>query len=416
MRTKIEIHILQNFPPSNLNRSDTGAPKDGMHGGVRRARVSSQCWKRQIRETFRAADLLAAGELALRTKSLAARVAERVTAPGVAPDRIMAAVSRALAGGKLKVDPATGTTEYLLFVPVRIVDAIAALVTKHLDVLLAAAPAPAPAEGEEPAKPRAAQAAKRAAKAAAKEEVPPELQAQLAELLADSARTPELALFGSMVADAPERNVEAACQVAHALSTHAAEIGFDYWTGKADDSPAGASGAEMVGTSAFVGACFYRYLAVDLAQLVTNLGGDGDAKAQGQRTLAAFLRAAALAIPTGKQNAMSAQSLPSLVLVDVRGGPLRTLANAFERPVHPTGAEHGSIVETSVLRLGEQLAQLDTVYGASARRDLSFVLIDPSAGKTLGKAFSERVPAATQRASLDELVQVAVAAAFRDAA
>ena len=45
----IEIHILQNFAPSNLNRDDTGNPKDTEFGGVRRARISSQCIKRAIR-------------------------------------------------------------------------------------------------------------------------------------------------------------------------------------------------------------------------------------------------------------------------------------------------------------------------------------------------------------------------------
>jgi CRISPR system Cascade subunit CasC len=45
----IELHILQNFAPSNLNRSDTGAPKDCEFGGHRRARISSQCLKRAIR-------------------------------------------------------------------------------------------------------------------------------------------------------------------------------------------------------------------------------------------------------------------------------------------------------------------------------------------------------------------------------
>ena len=45
----IEVHILQNFAPSNLNRDDTGNPKDTEFGGVRRARISSQCIKRAIR-------------------------------------------------------------------------------------------------------------------------------------------------------------------------------------------------------------------------------------------------------------------------------------------------------------------------------------------------------------------------------
>ena len=52
MKTLIEIHVLQNFAPSNLNRDDTGAPKDALFGGTRRARISSQCLKRAVRQNF----------------------------------------------------------------------------------------------------------------------------------------------------------------------------------------------------------------------------------------------------------------------------------------------------------------------------------------------------------------------------
>src|SRR3954447_14833176 len=46
----IELHILQSFPVSCLNRDDVGAPKTAIFGGANRARVSSQCLKRAIRE------------------------------------------------------------------------------------------------------------------------------------------------------------------------------------------------------------------------------------------------------------------------------------------------------------------------------------------------------------------------------
>ncbi len=47
----LELHILQSFPVSCLNRDDLNSPKTATFGGVQRARVSSQCWKRAIRET-----------------------------------------------------------------------------------------------------------------------------------------------------------------------------------------------------------------------------------------------------------------------------------------------------------------------------------------------------------------------------
>ena len=49
----VEIHILQNFAPSNLNRDDTGMPKDCEFGGYRRARISSQCFQARNEERVR---------------------------------------------------------------------------------------------------------------------------------------------------------------------------------------------------------------------------------------------------------------------------------------------------------------------------------------------------------------------------
>src|SRR5579862_1629836 len=47
----IEIHILQNHVPSNVNRDDMGAPKTSYFGNTLRARISSQCLKRVIRRS-----------------------------------------------------------------------------------------------------------------------------------------------------------------------------------------------------------------------------------------------------------------------------------------------------------------------------------------------------------------------------
>src|SRR5258706_15185622 len=72
----IEIHTIQNFAPSNLNRDDTGSPKDCEFGGHRRARVSSQCWKRAVREYFSREDLIPQAQLAVRTKKLVGKLSE----------------------------------------------------------------------------------------------------------------------------------------------------------------------------------------------------------------------------------------------------------------------------------------------------------------------------------------------------
>ncbi|MGH8921960.1 MAG: type I-E CRISPR-associated protein Cas7/Cse4/CasC, partial [Actinomycetes bacterium] len=77
-RSIIDIHILQTVPPSNLNRDDTGSPKTARFGGVTRARVSSQAWKRATRTAF--SDLLDRSELGVRSKRLVELLGEEITA------------------------------------------------------------------------------------------------------------------------------------------------------------------------------------------------------------------------------------------------------------------------------------------------------------------------------------------------
>ncbi len=45
----IELHILQSFPVSSLNRDEVGSTKTAVFGGVNRVRLSSQVLKRPIR-------------------------------------------------------------------------------------------------------------------------------------------------------------------------------------------------------------------------------------------------------------------------------------------------------------------------------------------------------------------------------
>src|SRR6476661_11174246 len=73
---KLELHIIQSFAPSNLNRDDTGSPKDCEFGGVRRARISSQCWKRAMRLSFAESGFLPPENRSERSRKLAAHVAK----------------------------------------------------------------------------------------------------------------------------------------------------------------------------------------------------------------------------------------------------------------------------------------------------------------------------------------------------
>ena len=79
----------------------------------------------------------------------------------------------------------------------------------------------------------------------------------------------DVALFGRMVADLPMLNVDAATQVAHAISTHPVTIEFDYFTAVDDAKKREESvGAGMIGTVEFNSATLYRFAARTL--VVTN--------------------------------------------------------------------------------------------------------------------------------------------------
>jgi len=183
-------------------------------------------------------------------------------------------------------------------------------------------------------------------------------QALLAVL--DGGKAADLALFGRMLADLPDKNIDAASQVAHAISTNKISMEFDFYTAVDDLRPQDTAGADMLGTIEFNSACFYRYANVDLAQLTQNLGNDRDLARQ---TLAAFLRASITAIPTGKQNSMAAQNPPSFLLAVVREHGCWSLANAFLQPIRPDGG--GDLVQHSVNALDRYWGQLSRMYGTA---------------------------------------------------
>ena len=116
MKTLIEIHALQNFAPSNLNRDDTGAPKDALFGGTRRARVSSQCLKRAIRQFFDQAKndgFFQPEELAKRSKRLLQELKRNLADMGRNGNEVDNKIEMALSSMGLKLKGEK--TEYLLF-------------------------------------------------------------------------------------------------------------------------------------------------------------------------------------------------------------------------------------------------------------------------------------------------------------
>jgi CRISPR system Cascade subunit CasC len=300
-RTILDVHVLQTVPPSNLNRDDTGSPKTARYGGVVRARVSSQAWKRATRTAFD--QLLDRSELGVRSKRLVELIGDRVTALDPAFAERQAELAKAVLGAVgIKVAPPRGKKEapeesgYLVFLSDHQVTALATLAVER-------ARTGAPID-------------KKAARQAA-----------------DTEHSVDVALFGRMVAEDTDLNVDAAAQVAHALSVHAVETEYDYFTAVDDHKSQDAeedAGAGMIGTVEFNSSTLYRYATVDVDRLRDNLGTDPKAA---RRAVEAFLRAFVLSMPTGKQNTFANRTLPDAVLVVLRETQPINFAGAFEEAV-----------------------------------------------------------------------------------
>jgi CRISPR system Cascade subunit CasC len=358
----LELHILQNFVPANLNRDDTGSPKDCVFGGARRGRISSQCFKRAIRTQFKSAALVTDGNLSQRTKRLVETLAKRLAADpslraqGVTEDSARPVAVALLNALGLKVVK-DGKTEYLLFLAESEIQALAELAVQYWSQLRAAAQAQPQAQPQADAQAQTQTQTQATKSAANKDLLPHEVKKAMLDRL-DGGHAADLALFGRMIANLPEKNVEAACQVAHAISTNKVEIEFDFYTAVDDLKPDDTAGADMLGTVEFNSSCFYRYASVDTDQLRQNLASDPDIT---RRTVEAFLRASVDAIPTGKQNSMAAHNPPSLVMIVVRERGQWNLANAFVRPIRPTA--EADLVQGSILALDDYWARLSGMYG-----------------------------------------------------
>lgn len=246
-RTVIDIHILQTLPPSCLNRDDTGAPKSALYGGVKRARVSSQSWKRATRRYFN--ERLAAGMMpGVRSRKfpqlfatrLAGRLGDRAASQ---PERVAQLANEAsgvLVGvkpDKLKKMAAADKPvdlDYALFISAAAIDAT-------VDQLVAAF------DGAD-------------------------LDHNALRAAMGRGHSLDVALFGRMVADTRALNIDAACQVAHAISTHRVSSEFDFYTAVDDLAGDEETGAAMMGFVEFASATLYRYASVNLGRLADNLG------------------------------------------------------------------------------------------------------------------------------------------------
>jgi CRISPR system Cascade subunit CasC len=324
----IEFHIIQNFAPSCLNRDDTGAPKDAMFGGYRRSRISSQCLKRASRLAFSSSGLLTDEELGLRTRNIVAILAEKLKKQGFEDPET--AIEKALAITDLKVKArkeATSQTEYLLFLSKNAIEELSAVIATNFELL---------SSGKDNK----------------------DIKKAIDECLASKSAV-DVALFGRMIADRKELRVDAAAQVAHALSTHRVDRESDFFTAVDDWKLDTEADAAMLGTVEFNSSCQYRYGSVNLDHLIDNLGGD---QVLAHRGLFTFLRATVLAIPTGKQNTFAAHNLPSFIGFAVHNGQPISLANAFEKPVY-AGENKDGLTAASVQKLQKHAEELSNAFG-----------------------------------------------------
>lgn len=312
--TRIEFHILQSFPVTCLNRDEEGAPKTAVVGGVTRARVSSQCWKRQVR--------LAMSDLGLpmgtRTKLIGQLIANKCLELG-ATDEQAEACGKTIEGIFIKekkeakkakrkeVDEQDEAVESekdndtLLFLSPNEVEIIAmAFKEKNFD-------------------PNAVITQKDVKKQAA----------ELTKLIGPvekAVNALDIALFGRMVAKAADMNVEAAASFAHAISTHKVSNEVEFFTALDDSTGT----TEHMGSLEFNSATYYRYVSLDLGQLAQTLGTD-DLK----QAIAAFTQALFVAVPSARQTTQSGASPWEFARVLVRRG--QRLQVPFEQPVKAKG-------------------------------------------------------------------------------
>lgn len=281
--TRIEFHILQSFPVTCLNRDDVGAPKTAVVGGVTRARVSSQCWKRQVRLALADFGI----KLATRTK-LAQEIFANACKVAGAEESVALECGKKLA--ELVID------DTLLFISASEATAFANYARENeFD--------PKRFKDKELAK-------------IAKTVLNPAIDAL------------DIALFGRMVAKAAEMNVEAAASFAHAISTHKVSNEVEFFTALDDlqEEP----GSAHMGNLEYNSATYYRYVSLDLGQLAQTLGTE-DLKT----AIAAFTKALFVAVPAARQTTQSGASPWEFARVLVRKG--QRLQIPFDKPVKAKG-------------------------------------------------------------------------------
>ncbi len=292
-RIYVDIHCLQTVPPSCVNRDDTGTPKTAIYGGVTRARVSSQSWKRAIRLSF--ADMMPDEELGVRTKKAVDLVTEAILKldPSMELKKASSLAKKSLEKAGIKFSKTEGVSDALLFLSKKQATALAEYVIKNSEN-----------------------------KDAKKEDY---IHALYANPSIDTA------LFGRMIAGEQSLNYDAAAQVAHAISTHATPTQYDYFTA-VDDLNNDQPGAGHIGIGEFNSSTLYRYATVNVMELYQSIG------IEAIQATECFLKGFVRSMPSGKLNSYANWTTPCLIYVTVRQDQPVSLAGAFEKAI-PASAE-----------------------------------------------------------------------------
>lgn len=326
----IQLHLLTAYPPANLNRDDQGSPKTAKMGGYDRLRVSSQCLKR----TWRTSDLFQAAmsdHLGTRTKLLGIEIYNRLIAGGI-KEKDAKEWTKSIAGvfGALKkAEKDKPLADLEIEQLVHISPAEQQMINVLTEKLIIEQRAP---------------------------------DADELKLLRLNEQAVDIALFGRMLASSPAFNIEAACQVAHAISVHPVVIEDDYFTA-VDDLNNGLEdmGAAHIGETRFAAGLFYSYICINRELLVKNLDGNEELA---NKAIRALTEAAVKVAPEGKQNSFASRAYASYVLAEKGDQQPRSLSVAYLKPINHR--ENEDFIADSIASIIKQKDSFDKVYGACA--------------------------------------------------
>lgn len=371
-----EIHMLKNYPPTNLNRDENGAPKTCYFGGVNRGRISSQCLKRTWRTSSVFQQEIGAENLGIRTRKLPELVGEKLLEMGVDAKNVELIVPKISGfGTKEGAENKKGSyTAQVIFFGPQDIQAAADVVKDILDHCKS--------EKEIKAlKGKDLQAAVKGAK--------------------DRAVTLDIALFGRMVTSDAFRDVEASMQVAHAISTNKVAMESDYFTAMDDllrGETTDESGAAMIGDIDYNSSCYYIYASLDTDILKENLKDADNADEIVAKAIPALLRTMAFTNPTGKQNSFAGHVLPSAVLVECKKVKIPiSMVNAFVEPARGGGRD---LLGNSIEKLAQEADSIARNFGLPVEKRIWFCVdkydVAPVCDSHVCKTFPELVDAVTE--------------------